>query len=121
MTLLIFLIAVALLWEAASRSGLADPRLLPPLTEVAVAEDGPVLEAVGVSLRFGGVRALTDVSFQVRPGEVRAGLPASAPEEPEPFDAVLADANAKIESLATGDPKAILTTMQLNAEAAIKG
>ena len=37
------------------------------------------------------------------------------------FDAVLADANAKIESLATGDPKAILTTMQLNAEAAIKG
>lgn len=37
------------------------------------------------------------------------------------FDAVLADANAKIESLATGDPKAILTTMQRNAEAAIKG
>ena len=34
------------------------------------AEDGPVLEAVGVSLRFGGVRALTDVSFGVKRGEV---------------------------------------------------
>ena len=31
---------------------------------------GPVLEAVGVSLRFGGVRALTDVSFAVQRGEV---------------------------------------------------
>ncbi|WP_392466143.1 extracellular solute-binding protein [Arsenicicoccus cauae] len=37
------------------------------------------------------------------------------------FDAVIADANAKIESLATGDPKAILTQMQGNAEAALKG
>ena len=37
---------------------------------MAVAEDGPVLEAVGVSLRFGGVRALTDVSFGVKRGEV---------------------------------------------------
>jgi branched-chain amino acid transport system ATP-binding protein len=35
-----------------------------------VAEPGPLLEAEHVSLRFGGVRALTDVSFQVRPGEV---------------------------------------------------
>ena len=34
------------------------------------AEDGPVLEAAGVSLRFGGVRALTDVSFRVDRGEV---------------------------------------------------
>ena len=30
----------------------------------------PILEARGVNLRFGGVRALTDVSFAVRPGEV---------------------------------------------------
>ena len=30
----------------------------------------PILEAEGISLRFGGVRALSDVSFQVRPGEV---------------------------------------------------
>lgn len=37
------------------------------------------------------------------------------------FDAVIADANAKIESLATGDPKAILTQVQGNAEAALKG
>jgi branched-chain amino acid transport system ATP-binding protein len=35
-----------------------------------VAEPGPLLEAEHVSLRFGGVRALTDVSFQVRPGEI---------------------------------------------------
>jgi branched-chain amino acid transport system ATP-binding protein len=35
-----------------------------------VAEAVPMLEAVGVSLRFGGVRALTDVSFQVRQGEI---------------------------------------------------
>ena len=35
-----------------------------------MAEPGPLLEAEHVSLRFGGVRALTDVSFQVRPGEV---------------------------------------------------
>jgi branched-chain amino acid transport system ATP-binding protein len=35
-----------------------------------VAEPGPLLEAEHVSLRFGGVRALTDVSFRVRPGEV---------------------------------------------------
>lgn len=33
-------------------------------------EARPILEAIGVSLRFGGVRALTDVSFQVRRGEV---------------------------------------------------
>src|SRR5215213_9692966 len=34
------------------------------------AENGPVLEAAGVSLRFGGVRALTDVSFRVNRGEI---------------------------------------------------
>jgi len=33
-------------------------------------EARPLLEAIGVSLRFGGVRALTDVSFQVRQGEI---------------------------------------------------
>ena len=33
-------------------------------------ESSPILEARGVSLRFGGVRALTDVSFRVRRGEV---------------------------------------------------
>jgi len=38
---------------------------------VAGAEDGgSVLEAAGVSLRFGGVRALTDVSFGVKKGEI---------------------------------------------------
>ncbi len=30
----------------------------------------PVLEARDISLRFGGVQALTEVSFQVRPGEL---------------------------------------------------
>jgi ribose transport system ATP-binding protein len=33
---------------------------------------GPVLELTGVSRQFGAVRALTDVSFDCRPGEVHA-------------------------------------------------
>ena len=36
----------------------------------AVADDATILAAEQVSLRFGGVRALTDVSFQVRRGEI---------------------------------------------------
>jgi branched-chain amino acid transport system ATP-binding protein len=35
-----------------------------------VAEETPVLAAESVSLRFGGVRALTDVAFSVRRGEI---------------------------------------------------
>jgi len=35
-----------------------------------VAEDTPILAADRVSLRFGGVKALTDVSFHVRRGEI---------------------------------------------------
>ncbi len=35
-----------------------------------MAEDSPILTAEGISLRFGGVRALTDVSFTVRRGEI---------------------------------------------------
>jgi branched-chain amino acid transport system ATP-binding protein len=35
-----------------------------------VAEDTPILAAEKVHLRFGGVRALTDVSFSVRRGEI---------------------------------------------------
>ncbi len=35
-----------------------------------MAEEAPILEADQVSLRFGGVRALTDVSFTLRRGEV---------------------------------------------------
>ncbi len=35
-----------------------------------LADRSPILEAAGISLRFGGVRALTDVSFHVNPGEV---------------------------------------------------
>lgn len=35
-----------------------------------MAESSPILAAENVSLRFGGVRALTDVSFSVRPGEI---------------------------------------------------
>jgi branched-chain amino acid transport system ATP-binding protein len=41
----------------------------PRLGDVLV-ETPPILEAAHVSLRFGGVRALTDVSFAVRPGEL---------------------------------------------------
>jgi len=40
-----------------------------PILEAPMLE-APMLEALGVSLRFGGVRALTDVSFDVRPGEI---------------------------------------------------
>jgi branched-chain amino acid transport system ATP-binding protein len=35
-----------------------------------LAEAAPILAAKNVSLRFGGVRALTDVSFEVRKGEI---------------------------------------------------
>lgn len=35
-----------------------------------MAEAAPILAADNVSLRFGGVRALTEVSFAVRPGEI---------------------------------------------------
>jgi branched-chain amino acid transport system ATP-binding protein len=35
-----------------------------------VAEEAPILAADHVSVRFGGVRALTDVSFEVRRGEI---------------------------------------------------
>ncbi|MCC7282756.1 MAG: ABC transporter ATP-binding protein [Acetobacteraceae bacterium] len=35
-----------------------------------VRETTPILEAETISLRFGGVRALTEVSFHVRPGEL---------------------------------------------------
>ena len=34
------------------------------------ATPGPLLAAERISLRFGGVRALTDVSFSVNPGEL---------------------------------------------------
>ena len=42
-----------------------------------------------------GVAALP-VASQVEPGSVRAQLPASPPEEPEPFDAIFADLDAII-------------------------
>jgi branched-chain amino acid transport system ATP-binding protein len=35
-----------------------------------VAQESPILEADGVNLRFGGVRALTDVSVSVKRGEI---------------------------------------------------
>ena len=34
------------------------------------AESSPILEARNISLQFGGVRALTEVTFQVEPGEL---------------------------------------------------
>lgn len=37
---------------------------------VRLADIAPILEAKHISLRFGGVKALTDVSFHVRPGEL---------------------------------------------------
>jgi D-xylose transport system ATP-binding protein len=39
---------------------------------MAVAHPGPLLELRGISKRFGAVQALTDVRFEVRPGEVVA-------------------------------------------------
>ncbi|MCO6417666.1 ABC transporter ATP-binding protein [Siccirubricoccus sp. KC 17139] len=40
------------------------------MAEAAPILEAPILEARGVSLRFGGVRALTEVSFAIRQGEV---------------------------------------------------
>ena len=40
------------------------------LTDASVIEDRPLLRIRGASLRFGGIAALEDVSFDVRPGEI---------------------------------------------------
>jgi branched-chain amino acid transport system ATP-binding protein len=37
-----------------------------------IARDGVLLEVRNVSLYFGGVKAITDISFDVRKGEIRA-------------------------------------------------
>ncbi|BCX16786.1 MAG: ABC transporter ATP-binding protein [Geminicoccaceae bacterium] len=51
----------------------APPRPAPPATPQRRRAIGEVLLAVeNISLRFGGVRALTDVSFDIRKGEIRA-------------------------------------------------
>ncbi|TIV07020.1 MAG: ATP-binding cassette domain-containing protein, partial [Mesorhizobium sp.] len=45
-----------------------------PITTEDVTADGPtvVLSATGISKRFGGITALSDVSLDLRPGEVHA-------------------------------------------------
>jgi branched-chain amino acid transport system ATP-binding protein len=48
------------------------PAQTPTPPERAFPIGGPVLEVESISLRFGGVRAITDVSFDVREHEVRA-------------------------------------------------
>jgi len=55
------------------------------------------LEVRGVSLRFGGVRALTDVSFGVNDGELFSIIGPTAPAKPRSSTASRA---------ATGRPKA---------------
>jgi len=45
------------------------PRLA-PLRAAARSEARPLLEATGLGIAFGGVRALEDLSFEVRPGEL---------------------------------------------------
>jgi branched-chain amino acid transport system ATP-binding protein len=47
---------------------LERPEVAPAATPLAP----PLLEAQGVTLRFGGVSALSDVSFDIRKGEIRA-------------------------------------------------
>ena len=46
-----------------------SPGVNPPKQPAAVL---PLLSVVGISVHFAGVKALTDVSFQVRPGELFA-------------------------------------------------
>jgi len=55
--------------------GLATERSLNETAgQPAPADDRPVLEMVRVSKRFGATQALTDVSFDLRPGEIHALL-----------------------------------------------
>ncbi len=47
------------------------------LTETYVTDDGrtigaPIMEMKNISLRFGGVKAISDISFDIREGEIRA-------------------------------------------------
>jgi branched-chain amino acid transport system ATP-binding protein len=48
---------------------LERPEVAPP---TAAPPSPPLLEAQGITLRFGGVNALSDVSFDIRKGEIRA-------------------------------------------------
>ena len=42
------------------------------MSSVEQASNVPVLEVKNISLSFGGVKALTDISFDIREGEIRA-------------------------------------------------
>ncbi len=44
----------------------------PPLAKTGIAKGEVLLDVENVSLRFGGVKAISDVSFDIRKGEVRA-------------------------------------------------
>ena len=39
-------------------------------TEVVTTASGALLQATGITMRFGGLNALNDVSFEIRPGEI---------------------------------------------------
>jgi len=54
-----------------------EPRPSPATTDEAGAPVAPLLEVEGIEVRYGAIRALKDVSFTVRPGEIVALLGAN--------------------------------------------
>jgi branched-chain amino acid transport system permease protein len=50
----------------------AVPSMSLPVTAVSSASDGPLLEVSGLGKAFGGVHAVQDISFKVRPGSIHA-------------------------------------------------
>src|SRR5690606_22764212 len=55
-----------------SRRGEGEGRMRAPDMDAGVTAGDVLLAVENVSLRFGGVKAITDVSFDIRKGEIRA-------------------------------------------------
>jgi len=58
--------------EMGSPAALATTSVVASNTPIARSDGGPIMEVRGVSLAFGGIQALSDVSFELRAGELLA-------------------------------------------------